>query len=134
LIIAEGGNDLSWWSGNLYLVKWVGSYNIFRNKPREEDPNATQVAIDGMSGDAPILDVVEAMAREASFLPQIENKGSDFTMTDLSHICAYSSRAEKVCKIIYAIGDDGYGIRAFSLGGGAELITVEQTSYVGAKI
>lgn len=44
-----------------------------------------------MSGNAPILDVVEAMARKTLFLLQIENEGSDFSVADLSHACAYSS-------------------------------------------
>jgi len=96
LIITKGGDYLSRWPGDLYLFKRVGSYNVLRNKPREEDPNATQIAIDGMSSDAPILDVIEAMVRKASFLLQMENVGSELTVTDLSRIYAHSSRDEKV--------------------------------------
>jgi len=71
-----------------------------------------------MSGDASILDVVEAMTREASFLLQIQNKSPEFTAADLSRLRAYSSRAEIVCQIIYAVGDNGYGIVTFTLAGG----------------
>ncbi len=87
-----------------------------------------------MSSNAPILDVVEAMAREASFLLEVKNEGPDLTATDLSGVCAYSSRAEKVGKIIYAIGNNGYGIVAFAFTSGAELVTAEQSPYIGAKI
>jgi hypothetical protein len=54
-------------------------------------------------------------------------------VTDLSYICAYSQRDEKICKIIYAIVDNGYGIVAFPFGSGAELVTLEQSPYIGAR-
>jgi len=37
-----------------------------------------------------ILSVIEAVAREAPLLLQVENECSDFVLADPSHICAYS--------------------------------------------
>ena len=87
-----------------------------------------------MSRETFILSMVEAMSREAPLFVQVENEGPDFLQTDPSYIRAYSLGSEKVPKVTYAVSNDGYGIGAFSFGDSTQVVTLKQTSYIGAKI
>ena len=79
-----GGRGIFIWSKGLAVI----TFSETSHEKKLLMP--AEVAIDGVSGDAPILDVVEAMTREASFLLRIQNKSPDLTVADLSRICANS--------------------------------------------
>ena len=74
------------------------------------------------------------MIGEAPLLPQMENECPDFMLADLGYICAYSLRSKEVLKVINAVGNDAYGIGAFTFGGGTQPVTLKQSSYISAII
>jgi hypothetical protein len=47
--VGEGGDDLSGWSWDLYPVKGVTVYNTLGDEPGEENSQAAQVAVYGVS-------------------------------------------------------------------------------------
>ncbi len=97
--VGEGGDEFSGRPWNLYPVKGVGLDYTLGDKPGEKDSQAAQVAVDGVSGESPVLDMVEAVIGEAPLLLKVENEGPDFMLTDLGHIRALSSRNEQVLKV-----------------------------------
>lgn len=66
--ITEDRNNLSRWLRNLYLVKGVLLDYILGDQPGEKDSQAAQVAVDGMSRESSVLDMVEAVIGEAPHL------------------------------------------------------------------
>jgi len=56
---------------------------------------------------------------------QVEDKCPDFILADLGYIGAHPLKGEEICKVAYAVGNDGNGIGALPLSGGAELVTMK---------
>jgi hypothetical protein len=54
-------------------------------------------------------------------------------VADLSYTSAHRLSSEEVHKVAYTVGDNGYGVVAFALGGGTQLATMKQISYIGAE-
>ena len=134
LVVAEGRNDLSRWSWNLHPVKGIIVNNALGGKPGEKDSKTAQVAVDGVSGETLVLDMVKTVIGKASFLLEVENERPDFMLSYLESVRALFSRNKEVEKVAYAAGDDSRGVRAFPFGGCAKLVTMKQSSYIGARI
>ena len=77
--------------------------------------------------------MVETVIGEAPLLLQVQNEGSDFMVTAPGGVGVYALWSEETLKVTHAVGDDGYGVRAFAFGGGTKLIALKQASYIGAK-
>jgi len=123
--VGKGGDEFSGWSWNLYPVKGVVLDYTLGDKPGEKDSQAAQVAVDGVSGQPPVLDMVEAVIRETPLLLKMENKGPDFMLTDLSYICTLSFGNEKVLKVTHTADDNSCSIWAFAFSGSAKLVTMK---------
>jgi len=55
-------------SGNFHPIKGATLYDVLGDKPREENPETAEVAINGMSRETSILGVVKAMSGETPLL------------------------------------------------------------------
>jgi len=69
--------------------------------------------------------MVKAVIGEAFLLLKVENERPDFMLTDLSYVCADSSRDEEVFKIPYTADDYVNGIGALPFGSSTELVTIK---------
>ncbi len=78
----KGWHHFSRWSGNFHPVKWVNLDDFFRHQPGEENPDAPQVAINGVAGESLILDMVERVIRETLLLLQVEDEGSELMLAN----------------------------------------------------
>ena len=132
--VAESGNDLPGRLRDLYAVKGITAHNIFGDKPGEKYPQAAQIAIYGVSGKIPFLGMVKAVVRKAFFMLQIEDEGAYLMLAYLSCIRTLLLRVQEVLEVVHAAADNGDGIWAFTLGGGAQPVTLQQGSDIGAKI
>ena len=87
-----------------------------------------------MPGKPPLLSLGVGVIAKTPFLLQMENECPDFFGTYPGNVGIQAVAAEEIIQISYAAGDDGYGVWAFTFGGSTQLVTMKQTSYIGAKI
>ena len=89
--VGEGGDEFSGWSWNLYPVKGIVLDYTLEDKPGEKDSQAAQVAVDGVSRESPVLDMIEAVVGKAPLLLKVESEGPDLVLGDLEYVCTLSS-------------------------------------------
>ena len=68
---------------NLHLVKGVTLHDLLGNEPVVEDPEAPEIAVDGMPRKASLLGMVQGVGGKASCLLQVEDVCPDLAVGDI---------------------------------------------------
>jgi hypothetical protein len=86
-----------------------------------------------MLGKSSLLCFAIGVTTKAPLPLQIENERPHLPSTYLSDISTQAVAAEEIMEVAYAIGDNGDGVAAFTLGCGTESVTLKQTSYISTR-
>ena len=86
-----------------------------------------------MSRKSPLLFFAIGVITKASLLLQIENECPHLPSAYLGDIGTQTTATEKIVKVYHAVNDNCQGVRAFPFGRSTQLITMKQTTYIGAR-
>jgi len=129
----ERGNDLLGRARQLHPVEGSLLQESFGYQPGEEGPDAAQVGVDGVTGQAPILGWGPGMVGKAGLLPQVEDEGPDLLGGNAVHLGGGPEIHQEVLQVGDAGEDNIDGFGAFPLGGGTEIIVLFEALQIGGR-
>jgi len=130
MLFGEGGDDLAGGTRYFNALEGIGGDDLLTRQPGEEDAQAAGVAVDRVGGKELWFGRYQGMAAIARPLLQGGDEGADVLGAYLGGANQDMLCIQKAPEVTHGIAHGVDGSRAFALGGGAQLVTLQK----GVKI